>query len=74
MAHICAETCPRQQLYLLKTALSSQELLLLCLYSPLLDFCRFFSFLILYTVGRIPQMGDQPAARPLPTQNNTNTE
>jgi hypothetical protein len=27
----------------------------------------FFSFLILYTVGRTPWMGDQPVARPLPT-------
>jgi hypothetical protein len=28
-----------------------------------------FSFLILYTVGRTPWTGEQPAARPLPTQN-----
>jgi hypothetical protein len=27
----------------------------------------FFSFLILYTVGRTPWTGDQPVARPLPT-------
>jgi hypothetical protein len=27
---------------------------------------RFFSFLILYTVGRTPWTGDQPVARPLP--------
>jgi hypothetical protein len=27
----------------------------------------FFSFLILYTVGRSPWTGDQPVARPLPT-------
>jgi hypothetical protein len=26
----------------------------------------FFSFLILYTVGRTPWTGDQPVARPLP--------
>jgi hypothetical protein len=31
-----------------------------------------FSFLILYTSGRTPWMGDQPVARPLPTQNNKN--
>jgi hypothetical protein len=31
------------------------------------DLCRFFSFLILYTVGRTPWTGDQPVARPLPT-------
>jgi hypothetical protein len=40
----------------------------------LLNLGRFFSFLILYTVGRTPWTGDQPVARPLPTQNNTNTE
>jgi hypothetical protein len=28
-----------------------------------------FSFLIIYTVGRSPWTGDQPVARPLPTQN-----
>jgi hypothetical protein len=26
------------------------------------------------TVGRIPWAGNQPAARPVPTQENTNTE
>jgi hypothetical protein len=35
----------------------------LWLYSPLLDFGRFFSFLIFYTVGRTPWTGDQPVAR-----------
>jgi hypothetical protein len=40
----------------------------------LLDLRRFFGFLILYTVGRIPWTGDQPGARPLPTQDNTNRE
>jgi hypothetical protein len=42
----------------------------LCLYGSaalLLDFGHFFSFLILYTVGRTPWTGDQPVARPLPT-------
>jgi hypothetical protein len=39
----------------------------LWLYSPLLDLGRFFSFLIIYTVGRIPCKGDQAVARPLPT-------
>jgi hypothetical protein len=29
---------------------------------------------ILQTVGRTPLMGDQPVARPLPTQDRTNTE
>jgi hypothetical protein len=32
-----------------------------------------FHFLDIYTVGRIPWMGDQPLSRPLPTQDNTNT-
>jgi hypothetical protein len=39
----------------------------LWLFSPLLDLGRFFSFLILYTVGRTPWTGDQPVAKPLST-------
>jgi hypothetical protein len=39
-------------------------LICLWLYSPLLDLGRFFSFLILHTVGRTPWTGDQPVARP----------
>jgi hypothetical protein len=39
-------------------------LLLLWLYSPLLGPDRFFSFIILYTVGSIPWT-DQPVARPI---------
>jgi hypothetical protein len=42
-------------------------LLLLWLYSLLFGLGRFFSFLILYTVGRTSWTGDQPVARPLPT-------
>jgi hypothetical protein len=34
----------------------------------------FFNFSIVYTVDRTAYTGDQPAARPLSTQNNTNTE
>jgi hypothetical protein len=49
-------------------------LLLLLLYSPLLGLGRFFSFLILYTVGTIPWTGDQPVARPLPIHRTTQTE
>jgi hypothetical protein len=37
----------------------------LWLYRPLLDIGRFFSFLILHTIGRTPWTGDQPVARPL---------
>jgi hypothetical protein len=33
-----------------------------------------FRFLNLYTVCMTPWMGDQPVARPLPTEDNTNTE
>jgi hypothetical protein len=40
----------------------------------LLDLGRFFSSLILYTVGRTPWMGDQPVARPLPTHRTTQTQ
>jgi hypothetical protein len=32
------------------------------------------SFLIFYTVGRTPWMGDQPVARPLPTHRTTQTQ
>jgi hypothetical protein len=45
----------------------------LWLYSPLLDLGRFFSFLILYTVGRTPWTGDQPVAKPLRTNRTTQT-
>jgi hypothetical protein len=48
--------------------------LLLWLCSPLLGFGRFLSFLIPYTVGRIPWAGDQPVARPLPTKRTTQTQ
>jgi hypothetical protein len=43
------------------------------LYNPL-DLGCFFSYLILYTVGRIPWTGDQLVARPLPTQKTTQTQ
>jgi hypothetical protein len=43
----------------------------LWLYSPLLDLGRFFSFLILYTIGRTLWTGDQPVARLLPTHRTT---
>jgi hypothetical protein len=45
----------------------------LCLYSPLLDLGRFFSFLILYTVVTTPRKGDKPVARSLPTHRTTHT-
>jgi hypothetical protein len=46
----------------------------LWLYSPFAGPWLLFQFLNLYTVGRTLWTGDQPVARPLPTQNNTNTE
>jgi hypothetical protein len=46
----------------------------LWLYSLLLNLGGFFSFLILYTVGRTPWTGDQPVARPLPTHRTTQTK
>jgi hypothetical protein len=49
-------------------------LLLLLLYSSLVGLGHFFSFLILYTVGRTPWTRDQPFARPLPTHRTTQTQ
>jgi hypothetical protein len=46
----------------------------LWLYSPLLDLGRFFSFIILYTVGRTPWTWDQPVARPLSTHTITEAQ
>jgi hypothetical protein len=43
----------------------------LFLYSPLLGLRRFFTFLILYTVGGTPWTSEQPVARPLPTHSRT---
>jgi hypothetical protein len=45
----------------------------LWLYSPL-DLGLFFSFFILYTVGRTPWTGDQPVTRPLHTHRTTQTQ
>jgi hypothetical protein len=38
------------------------------------DLGRFFSFLILHTVGSTPWTGDQPVARRLPTHRTTQTQ
>jgi hypothetical protein len=46
----------------------------LWLYSPLLDPSSFFSFLILYTVGRTPWTENEPVARSLPTYRTTQTQ
>jgi hypothetical protein len=48
--------------------------LLLWLYSPLLGLGRYFSFFILYTVGRTPWTGDHPVTRPLPTHRTAQTQ
>jgi hypothetical protein len=42
--------------------------------SFLLDLGPFFSFLILYTVGRTPWAEDQPIIKPLPTHKTTQTQ
>jgi hypothetical protein len=44
------------------------------LQSPLLGLGRFFSFLVLYTVGRKPWTRDQPVARSVPTHRTTQTQ
>jgi hypothetical protein len=49
-------------------------LLLLLQYSSLLDLGRCFSFLILYTIGRIPLTRDQPVERSLTTHRITQTQ
>jgi hypothetical protein len=43
-------------------------------YSPLLGLGRFFSSLILFTVGMTPWTECQPVARPLPTHRTTQTQ
>jgi hypothetical protein len=53
---------------------SSDLILLLWFYSPFLGLRRFFSFLVLYTVGSTPWTGVQPVARPLPTHRTTQTQ
>jgi hypothetical protein len=45
----------------------------LWLYNPL-KLGRYFSFLILYAVGRTPWTGDQPVARPLPIHRTTQAQ
>jgi hypothetical protein len=57
-----------------KLKLSIYLFIYLWLYSPSLDLGRFFSFLILYTVGRTPWTSDQPVARPIPTYRTTETQ
>jgi hypothetical protein len=52
----------------LKLKLKLKLLLLLWLYSPLLGIDRFFSFLLLYTVGRTPWTGDWPISAHRTTQ------
>jgi hypothetical protein len=44
------------------------------LYRPLLDIGHFFSFLILYTVGRTPWTTDQAVTRPLSAQRTAQTQ
>jgi hypothetical protein len=46
----------------------------LWLYSPFVGPWPLFSFLIVYTAGRTPRTGDQPAARPLPAHRTAQTQ
>jgi hypothetical protein len=41
---------------------------------PFIEPGRFFSFIILHTVGRTPWTGDEPVARPLPIHRTTQTQ
>jgi hypothetical protein len=63
----CTEQCGHQ------SHTADPPFLSLWLYSPL-DRGSFFSFLILYTVGRSPWTGDQPVARTPPTHRTTQTQ
>jgi hypothetical protein len=47
---------------------------LICGSTALVDLGRFFSFLILYTVGSTLLAGDQPVTRPLPTHRAIQTQ
>jgi hypothetical protein len=57
---VCLPVCLAVSVYL-------SIYLSMALQSFLLHLGRFFSFLILYTVGRNPWTGDQPVGRPRPT-------
>jgi hypothetical protein len=46
----------------------------LSMFGSLLDLRRFFSFLILYTVGSPPRTGDRPVTRQLPTHRTAQTQ
>jgi hypothetical protein len=56
-------------IYLCLSVCLSIYLSILC--SPFLNLGRFFSFIILHTVGRAPWTGDEPIARPLFTHRTT---
>jgi hypothetical protein len=58
---------------LIKRQSNTAECKIIYGFAALVELGRFFSFLIIYTVGRNPWTGDQPDARPLPAQDNTNT-
>jgi hypothetical protein len=68
------EYCNDLYVYLQRDGRHFDLSIYLWLYCPLLDLGRFFSFLLLYTVGRTPWTRDQPVARPLPTHRTTQTQ
>jgi hypothetical protein len=63
---------PRTKTSLLATCFTFS--LSLWLYGHFSDLGRFFSFLIVYPVGRTPWTGDQPVTRPLPTHRTRQTQ
>jgi hypothetical protein len=65
------DSVPRKLLWQALGKANVTQSIYLWLYSPLLDFDRFFSFLILYTVARTPWTGDQLIPRPLHTHSTT---
>jgi hypothetical protein len=65
---------PHAKFHILFIGLYFSNLLLLLLYSPLLGLGRFFSFSVLYTVGRTTWTGDQPVTRSLPTHRTTHNK
>jgi hypothetical protein len=49
----------------------SKDIVIAMALQPFIGPWSLFEFLILYTVGRTPWMGDQLVARPLPTHRTT---
>jgi hypothetical protein len=61
-------------LYDLQHRVISRSFILSGCTAPCWALVAFFSFIILYTVGRTPWTGNQPVARPLPTHRTAQTQ